>query len=59
MYLLEFDENGVLYKITPDSKKGGTGVYVDKLPVTTEELLLTFNEIIENEIKKYIKKENE
>jgi hypothetical protein len=59
MYLLEFDENGVLYKITPNAELGLIGIYVDKIPLSTEELLVTFNEMELENKKYYIKKENE
>lgn len=59
MYLLEFDENGVLYKITPNAELGLVGIYVDKIPLTEEELKLTYNEMELDNKKYYIKKENE
>ena len=39
MYLLEYDNNGVLEKITPDAQYGLIGAYIDKLPVSIEALL--------------------
>ena len=63
MYLLELN-NGMVYKITPNATHemitaDMVGVLVNELPVSIDELKLTYDEIIENEIKKYIKKENE
>ena len=39
MYLLEYDTNGVVEKITPNAQYGLIGSYVDKLPVSIEVLL--------------------
>ena len=39
MFLLEYNELGVLEKITPDAPFGLTGFYLDVLPVSIEEQL--------------------
>jgi len=39
MYLLEFDNQGVLEKITPNAPLHLVGVYVDKLPISIEDML--------------------
>ena len=59
MYLIEYNEEGKPYKITPSPEKGLGGVYVDSLPITIEELLeaQTVEEFTENNKKYYIIKE--
>lgn len=64
MYLLELDSNGMVYKITSNATKemitaDMVGVLVNELPVTIEELLLTYDEKELDNKKYYIKKENE
>lgn len=59
MYLLEYNELGEVYKITPNAPMGLIGTYLDILPVSMEELLLTYNEMELENKKYYIKKENE
>jgi hypothetical protein len=39
MYLLEYNELGVLDKITPDAPYGLAGAYVNKLSISIEDLL--------------------
>jgi hypothetical protein len=39
MYLLEYDSQGVLDKITPDAPYGLNGAYVNKLPISIEDML--------------------
>ena len=39
MYLLEYTEQGVLDKITPNAPYGLVGAYVDELPASIEVLL--------------------
>lgn len=60
MYLLEFDNNGVLCKITPNPELGLVGAYVDKLPMSVEDMLeddLVEEVVEENKIKYIIKGE--
>lgn len=60
MYLLEYDGNGVLDRITPKAQKGLIGTYIDKLPVSLEVLETqgTIEKVIEQEKIYYkIKKE--
>ena len=63
MYLLELN-NGMIYKITPNATQSMitaemVGVLVNELPVTIDELKLTYNEMELDNKKYYIKKENE
>lgn len=62
MYLLEFDNNGVLEKITPNAQYGLVGTYVDKLPMSISAMLEqgTLEQVTEQD-KIYYKiiKENE
>ena len=39
MYLLEYNTQGVLEKITPDAPSGLVGMYVNKLPISIEDML--------------------
>ena len=39
MYLLQYDQNGELDKITPDPKIGLIGILVDRIPVSIETML--------------------
>ena len=39
MFLLEYNELGVLEKITPNAQYGLIGTYINKLPVSIEVLL--------------------
>lgn len=59
MYLIEYNEQGKPYKITPDPVKGLGGIYVNILPVSIEDLLenQTVEEHTENNKKYYIIKE--
>jgi hypothetical protein len=62
MYLFELDSNGMVYKITPNATHDMitaemVGVLVNELPVTIEELLLTYDEMELDNKKYYIKKE--
>jgi len=61
MYLLEYNENGVLYKITPNAEYGLIGAYVNKLPMSIKQMLENdlIEEVTEDNIKKYKIKENE
>ena len=38
MYLLEYDVNGKLQKITPSPERGLVGIYLNELPITEEQL---------------------
>lgn len=38
MYLLEYDVQGKLIKVTPDPERGLAGAYVNQLPITIEQL---------------------
>jgi len=38
MYLLEYDLNGKLIKITPNPERGLVGAYVNQLPISIEQL---------------------
>ena len=39
LFLLEYNELGVLEKITPDAPYGLVGAYVNKLPISIEDML--------------------
>jgi hypothetical protein len=39
MFLLEYDSQGELEKITPNAPFGLIGAYVDKLPIPIDEML--------------------
>jgi len=45
MYLLTYNELGVLDTITPNAPFGLVGAYLDKLPMSIDDLLL--NDIVE------------
>ena len=49
MYLLEYNELGVVTKITPDAPFGLIGLYFDELPISIEEQLA--NGIIEKVVE--------
>ena len=38
MYLLEYDVQGKLIKVTPNPEMGLVGAYVNELPITIEQL---------------------
>lgn len=61
MYLLEYNEQGKIYKITPSPSWGLVGVYVNDIPVSIATMLeeQTVEQITEdNKIKYIIKGEN-
>ena len=55
MFLLEYNELGVLEKITPDAPYGLNGFYLDSLPLSIEEMLVqgSIEQIEENGFIKY------
>lgn len=56
MYLLEYDTNGVVEKITPNAPFGLIGIYVNELPIPIETMLERGTiDKIEEETKIYYK----
>ena len=55
MYLIEYNEQGITYKITPNPDKGLGGIYLNSLPISIEDLISnnSVDEFTDNNNKKY------